>query len=174
MLPTIDQYARQLADELGLAQPLPHKAARAALYDPRFRRFLYRAQHAPNLLRDLIEHAPTIDARYAEASSPHSTAQLAKHLASSMFAWSKQGFRILDEAQRSARLTACKACPHLGAPPNRLDYRIGKIGIEDQSVCTLCGCFVERKTKLAHERCPAQAEDDPGLSRWGDLYQLIV
>lgn len=174
MFPTVAEYARQLADELGLAQPLPHKAARAALYDPRFRRFLFRARRAPNLLRDLIEHAPAIDARYADAPETHSTTQLARHLASSMLSWSRQGFRKLDDAQRSARLAACKACPHLGGPPDRLDYRIAKIGVEDRSVCTLCGCFVERKTRLPHERCPARADDDPALNRWGDRFQHIV
>lgn len=174
MLPTVAEYARTLADELGLAQPLPHKAARAALYDPRFRQFLYRAQRAPNLLNDLIEHAPSINARYTDAPEPHSTTHLARHLASSMLAWSKQGFRTMDETQRLSRLAACRTCPHLGAPPDRLDYRIAKIGIDDQSVCTLCGCFVERKTKLPHERCPAQSDADPGLNRWGDTYQKIV
>ncbi|CAI1135421.1 hypothetical protein [Serratia grimesii] len=176
MLPTVAEYARQLADELGLANPLPHRAARAALYDPRFRRFLYRAQNAPNLLRDLIEHAPPIDARYGnqpDEPEAHSTTQLAQHLTSSILAWSKQGFKTLDETQRLSRLAACQACPHLGAPPDRLDYRIARIGVEDQSVCTLCGCFVERKTKLPHERCPAQSDTNPALNRWGDAYQRI-
>lgn len=58
-----------------------------------------------------------------------------------------------DAATAQSRLAACRDCEHATRNPDRLD-RPTK-GITTLSTCTLCGCFLKGKVRVASETCPA-------------------
>ena len=64
--------------------------------------------------------------------------------------------RFVGEAERKARLAACMSCAHRQAPPDGGLQRL----LRTRQVCGLCGCDVEKKTRLSGETCPATP------SRW--------
>jgi len=56
--------------------------------------------------------------------------------------WAKTGFKKSNFAER--RLAICRDCPSL----------------TKNDICTLCGCYMKNKTKLAGAKCP--------IGIWGD------
>lgn len=58
-----------------------------------------------------------------------------ENLINSLWAWAKGGFRTSDLSQY--RLSICNSCPH---------YKDRR--------CTICGCFMEAKTRLPKASCP--------------------
>jgi hypothetical protein len=174
MFGPVNQYASELAALLGRPGPLPLPAARAAMQDPRYRHFLIRAKHAPRLLEDLLRNAPEGEAGPEDHAAAPSTARLAAHAAASLLAWSTQGFPAVEAARYAQRIAACDVCPLVGHAPDRLAYRIASIGRDDTRICTACGCHIERKARLPHERCPAPSPADATKSRWNDPFQVIA
>jgi len=56
-----------------------------------------------------------------------------------MWAWTRNGFKLEEEQVALRRFEICKGCPELKKPDNQ---------------CKLCGCMMEKKTKLAGASCP--------------------
>jgi hypothetical protein len=177
MFSRVAEYASELATLLGRPDPVPLPAARAAMRDPRYRRFLIRAKDAPRLLDDLLCNPPEIETKGAgqeDAPPVPSTAKLAAHAAASLLAWSMQGFREVQADRYAQRIAACSTCPLVGQAPDRLDYRLASLGRDDTRICTACGCNIERKARLPHERCPAPSPIDGSKSRWNEPFQIIA
>lgn len=56
-----------------------------------------------------------------------------------MLSWAKNGFKLEEEQTALARFKICQSCPELKKPQNQ---------------CTICGCMMEKKTKLSGASCP--------------------
>jgi len=53
--------------------------------------------------------------------------------------WAKNGFKFEDEKESLRKLEICLACPELKQP---------------QRQCSVCGCMMEKKTKMKGASCP--------------------
>lgn len=53
----------------------------------------------------------------------------------------KNTVQYVPDRVKQARLYECLKCPH-------------KKGLSNVAVCTLCGCFVQSKTKYSMSECP--------------------
>jgi len=58
---------------------------------------------------------------------------------STMIAWAKNGFKLVEEQTSAARFEICKACPELQKETNQ---------------CKVCGCFMVKKVKVSGASCP--------------------
>ncbi|MER5886159.1 hypothetical protein ABT160_20245 [Streptomyces sp. NPDC001941] len=67
--------------------------------------------------------------------------------------WARSGFARATDAVRDERLSVCRGCPHLTAADPGAAHRFTGAG-RGAGVCGLCGCDVDRKSRLATEECP--------------------
>ena len=58
---------------------------------------------------------------------------------STMFSWAKNGFKLEEEQVFTQRMEICRGCPEFKVPEGQ---------------CGVCGCFMEKKTKLSGASCP--------------------
>jgi hypothetical protein len=158
---SLDDACRELGELLGLRQPVSHAVLAAATERPTYAHNLLAARGFPDLLRPLLEHPP-------ETPRQPSAVSLAAKAAGALVRWGATGFTIVDAQTLERRRAACESCPHLmHAQRHPTLYRVMSDGAHPQ-VCGMCGCPVARKVRLSSERCPAQDERNPGLTRWGE------
>jgi hypothetical protein len=160
VLDSQESMCRELGSLLGLDDPVPSKVLVRAQVDDRFAMHLAMSRGRPELLRlhlndpknDEFGLPPTA---YREAPIPRFTdRELLGKVASSLARWGSAGFKRLDPAVVESRLRACRACPNLSAPPDRLLYKVALVTTSDPRVCNACGCVASNKAKVATESCP--------------------
>jgi hypothetical protein len=104
----------------------------------------------PDMLRLLLEGVET---REGLSSGPIDKAIRATRAISS---WAKSGFSMVSEDEYKKRVQACGVCPH--------SRKGGLLGLGQHTVCSLCGCPIHRKARMASEQCP---DSDIGANgRW--------
>lgn len=162
---TVDDGRRRLGELLGLPDPVSADVFVSAIEDPVYLDNLYISRGAPEFLGHLLAAPPR---RHAVTDSPLA---LVKRASKALARWSNTGFTQVTTATYERRLDACRNCPHLVEPPPTMLHRIGGSGIELKKICGLCGCFVDRKAKLASELCPSRSPELAGMSRWNDPYE---
>jgi hypothetical protein len=154
----------EMARILGLGEPVPGSALRAALTDRTYANNLLAARRDPAMLRLLLANPP----HRSGAEIP--LRQLVSGAAAAFTRWAKTGFTVVDEATRARRAQACGRCPELTGPGSgtarRLLHTVSAAGLDDKTICGLCGCPIARKLRLASESCPAPHPDNPALTRW--------
>jgi hypothetical protein len=158
--PSLPDLCHAYGQALGLDEPIPEPALRAIVADPTYARRLFACRNAPQMLALVLNYPP-------EAPPSPSIGTLAAHAAAALARWTRSGFATVDEAQVARRLAACRACPHLAGPGSALQI-LASTGTDEKRVCTLCGCGVERKARMATEKCPAPHPGNPALDRWGE------
>lgn len=80
--------------------------------------------------------------------------------------WAKTGFSIADQSTYEKRYSICMQCPRLADAPRKLLYKVITANSVDEKICTLCGCVVSKKARIASESCPDKHSEHPELSRW--------
>lgn len=172
--PTLDDLTAHFGSLLGIGEPVPEDALRAAVDDPVYARHLMGSRGAPEVVRLLLRNPPpaeSLAAAPASAAPAHdgrSAGALAVRAAAALGRWAAAGFRTVDEAALRRRLDACARCEHLSAPPEGRLYRIAALGADDPRVCGLCGCVAANKARLPGEACPAPHATLSGLTRWAE------
>jgi hypothetical protein len=161
----LEERCRDLADTLGLDDPVPVEVLEAAVHDETYAHNLLASRRSPSLLRHLLAHPPK--ARSDGAPPELRNGELAKRAAVALLRWGAVGFSVVDSATLERRRTACLRCPNVTGAPRA---RIYKLALADESsmICGLCGCSVRTKTKMPSESCPAEDPELPGTSRWGE------
>ena len=74
----------------------------------------------------------------------HTETTLPKRLSmffKTMWKWARSGFKLEDEQVAISRFQICLTCPYLK---------------KENHQCTLCGCMMEKKTKIMGASCPVQ------------------
>jgi hypothetical protein len=178
---SVDQQRADLAELLGLAEPVPADVLLSAVSDREYARNLLLCKDAPVMLNFLLASPPHRGAVATEAAAgqppvaeplavDHSTGQLLGAASKSFWAWTKSGFAVVDEATYQRRYGTCLECPDLVEPPRKRIYQIiGAADAADSSkVCQLCGCVASKKARLPHEGCPAEHAELAGMNRWGE------
>jgi len=134
-----DKELRHLRAELSSALKKVHSLGES--YSEMKQRYINEFQKRPlNKLRNKLENYLSILAVFLTPGKEETT--LPKRLSmffKTMWSWCKSGFKLEEEQVYSARFEICKACPELKKPQNQ---------------CGICGCFMEKKTKLSGASCP--------------------
>jgi len=97
-----------------------------------------------------------------------SALELAHDAVQAVAEWAGDDFGYVDAETYARRLAACEACPFYTPPPARALYRVARWTSPDARICSRCGCFMKLKARLPKQRCPSEAPDHPGLTRWGE------
>ena len=82
------------------------------------------------------DNNPTGDKEAADRA-PHSDIAMAASLTTSMTQWAASGFKTVEQGRHDARVAMCAQCKYHQAP-----------------LCTVCGCYTDKKAWLPHEDCP--------------------
>jgi hypothetical protein len=178
-----DELREHVGHALGLDRPVPGGVLRRAMVDSEFAHRLLVSRGSPGFLAALIDEPKNqayelpgfppdrldrTDGTVPGEATPRSNGELARRAAKALIGWGRAGFTQVDDQTYERRLDACRACPHLVQPPQKLVYRIGGRGAEDPRICDLCGCVVTRKARLPREQCPGADPADPARTRWGE------
>jgi hypothetical protein len=171
----VAEAQRRLSALLGREEPVSVDVLRAAVEDPLYAMHLMASRSSPQLLAILLQRPPRreedpLKQALPETAADQSKAALLSRFARSMFEWSKTGFELAPPEQHEARLAACRACPNLRAPTGSLFQRIAASAGLDGHTCTLCGCAVAAKSRIARETCPGADPNRPGFNRWGQEF----
>jgi hypothetical protein len=166
--PSLKEECVRLGAELRLDKPVPDAVYLGALHDHDYARNLFLCSGAPPLLDFLMRNPPGVPGQGAQAQDDqdYSSLELVAKASKSFWAWTKSGFKLVDEAVYERRLSACRACPKLITHPEKAAYALVK---ESDKICSSCGCVVTKKARMPHETCPVADPDRPGLNRWGEL-----
>jgi hypothetical protein len=132
----------------------------AAAHDPLYLHHLLVCRDTPGFLGHLLQNPPDI-ASIGVSRNGSSTGQILANFARSVISWGRSGFRTVSNEVYQRRLQACSSCPHLVGGYDR-GQALSTPGLD--GVCSLCGCPVKRKARLATEQCPDISET--GNSRW--------
>jgi len=166
-LTSIDEGCRQLADILGLQDPVSPDVLISAVKSEEYARNLLVCRGAPAFMKSLLENP--IHAFAPDQERARSSVDLLKSVSASIVQWGKVGFSVASEETVVARLSACLACPDLRRRDAKaMIYEM----IGTAAVCGLCGCDVEKKARMSSERCPGPALNDPTKNRWGQALQI--
>jgi hypothetical protein len=168
----VAEAQRRLSTLLGREEPVSVDVLRAAVEDPLYAMHLMASRSSPELLAVLLQRPPRreqdpLKQALPEAPADPSKAALLSRFARSMFEWTKTGYELATPEQHEARLAGCRACPNLRAPTGSLFQRIAASAGLDGHSCSLCGCAVAAKSRMARETCPGADPDRPGFNRWG-------
>lgn len=168
----IEEAQRRLGALLGRDEPVSADVLRAAVEDPLYAMHLMASRSSPELLAILLQRPPRreedpLKQALPEKSADPSKAALLSRFARSMLEWSKTGFELATPEEHDQRLAACGACPHVRAPTGSLFQRIAATTGLDGHTCSLCGCAVAAKSRIARENCPGADPSRPGFNRWG-------
>ncbi len=150
---------------------LPRSAAELALKDPSFRQHLLISKSNPTWVGQLIALAESKVQTAQKIVPGIPTKELGLNAVSAMAKWALSGFETVDEDTFRRRWSSCQECSYLVTPPEKLIYHLGRrvvTGGGDQRVCELCGCFAEKKARLATEHCPSESPKNKGQNRWGE------
>lgn len=96
-------------------------------------------------LRDFFAGAPRRAPRSPEAI---------RRAVAAFWRWAGSGFGVVDASTRARRLEACKRCEDYSDAPREILYSAAATAARETKICQRCGCFVEKKTRLASEACP--------------------
>ncbi|CAM2754769.1 MULTISPECIES: hypothetical protein [Pseudomonas] len=174
---SLDDGCLQTGHYLGLDGPVSRAVFTAIIDNPTYATALFTARIAPVFRDHLLAHPqqslqPENSSHTSARSSSIelSNSALLKKAAHSFVAWGRGGFKTTDNDLFEQRLSACEACPHHTATPDKLAYRVGAAltGESNRKICELCGCVTGKKARLRDEQCPGAHPDRPGYSRWGD------
>ncbi|AVO59196.1 hypothetical protein [Pseudomonas chlororaphis] len=181
---SLDDGCLQTGRYLGLDGPVSRAVFTAIIDNPTYATTLFTARTAPAFRDHLLAH-PQPAQRLENSGETHplasdessrsssielSNSALLAKAARSFVAWGRGGFKTTDNDLFERRLSACEACPHHTATPDKLAYRVGAAltGDSNRKICELCGCVTGKKARLRDEQCPGAHPDRPGYSRWGD------
>ena len=158
------QMCAELAQVLGLPEPVSTTVLQAALASDSYARSLLASRRTPQMLQMLLASPP----RRTRPKAEHSTAELLQRGSRSLLTWARTGFSTTDPVEREARSQSCLQCPHRRAPgASLLQATRSELG-----VCGLCGCPLSRKVSMLSESCPGESPDTPGINRWGQAITL--
>ncbi|MEL6972111.1 MAG: hypothetical protein AAFZ63_10120 [Bacteroidota bacterium] len=162
---SIKEGCRQLADILGLDNPVTSDVLISALQSEEYARNLLTCRGVPAFMNTLLENPPnTFSAGNGQSKS---NGALLKSVSEAIVKWGKTGFSVATSETVKKRLRACLTCPDLQrkeGKPKIYDF-IGTV-----AVCGRCGCDVEKKARMNSERCPGPSLDNPEMNRWGQPY----
>ncbi len=162
---TLDDKCRELADVLGLAEPVTHAVLHAALYDSTYAHNLLASRRSPAFLHDLLSNPPKV-AHLEQQVDEKASVELVKKATEALWKWAKTGFSTVEKAVLEKRYNTCMSCPHLKDQPNRILYKVVSANKEEEKVCSLCGCVVANKVRLPSEACPDRHPVLAGMNRW--------
>lgn len=171
----IEEAQRRLGALLGREAPVSADVLRAAVEDPLYAMHLMASRSSPELLAILLRRPPRreeypLKQALPETSADKSKAALLSRFARSMLEWSKAGFELAPPEEHEARLAACRSCPNLRAPTGSPFQRLAESAGLDGHTCSLCGCAVAAKSRIAREMCPGADPNRPGFNRWGQAF----
>ncbi|CAO3408062.1 hypothetical protein [Azospirillum largimobile] len=155
---------KQLAAALEWPTELPEEIVHRAANDRFFLHQLIGNRRSPEILATLI--GPP-DQPPRPWRTPPSSPEMMLRASAALLRWARAGFGTVDRETFERRQAACRACPNLTAPGDRIVHKLFPAG-KDGRVCDLCGCAVERKAQLPTEDCPAPDPLDQSRTRWGD------
>jgi hypothetical protein len=107
---------------------------------------------------------PPVKAK-AETVAPRRTSELLMEATRAFARWTQTGFKRVDEKTYARRLQAYQVCEYFAATPDRLIYHFAPGVTGERNICSLCGCAVAAKARMASESCPAPDPLHPDLSR---------
>ena len=165
----VPMMCAEFADMLGLDEPVPQEVLARARSDDHFARYLLRSRGHPTILAMLLnapENAAYREAQPSEPTPDASNLTLMKKAGKATLKWAASGFRRVDDATLERRLAACRSCPHLKEPPDRLIYQVALVSRSDPRVCSACGCVASRKAAFPAETCPVEDPTRPGWTMW--------
>ncbi len=165
---TLDEMEARLSSHLGTGRPIPTAAVRRALTDERYAGYLIACRESPDMLEMLLADPANAPFERQEALVEHSNPELIGKAAAALIRWGASGFSKVDAATFERRFDACRHCPNLVDPPDRLIYKISLGSDADRRVCSACGCVAARKARLPGESCPVADPEHPTLTRWGE------
>jgi hypothetical protein len=149
---SFDAQRAALGGYLGLDAPVSGAVLRRARVDERFASLLVLSRPYLDLLNRLLNAPATL--RYEAEAPPITTSRAVRKAAGSLLAWARSGFETVDDDTYAARIATCEACPHLGAAPELIVYKLKLDSETDMRTCKRCGCVARRKARLATESCP--------------------
>ena len=84
--------------------------------------------------------------------------------------WLASRLKEVDKDVYEQRVEICRSCPNLSMSPSTAIYHLGKriLNPTDNSICTVCGCFITVKAKREVENCPVKHANNNNLSKWGE------
>lgn len=162
VLNSLEEGCRELGSILGLDKPVELPVLVGALRDTEYANNLLICRNTPPFLKTLLDSPPEYNINDIKQEKVKS--ELLIKASSSLARWAKTGFSIAGDEIIAKRRAACVQCPNLRAAPDNIAYKV----INATAICSLCGCDVERKTRLSSESCPCEDGDNPGYSRWGE------
>ncbi len=115
--------------------------------------------------RENIADAPTDPPQ--PNNSPDST-QLIANSVDAFWKWAHTGFGIAPPALQAARLAACNTCDRYVDAPETGLHRLASPFSKTNKICSLCGCFMEKKVRQISAKCPIEEPSHKGWSRWGE------
>jgi hypothetical protein len=161
----LSAHCVEMAAILGLDEPVPEAALRAAIADESYAHNLLVSRGHQEFLGHLLANPPAVRPGGAESIGGM---QLVKSATQSLARWARTGFSTVDESTYQKRLSGCAECHHLQAPPEarRILYRLaGTVG-QGRAVCGECGCVVTVKARRVSDTCPVAHPEQQGLNRW--------
>jgi hypothetical protein len=143
-----------LATQIGLpAEALTDAALKRIAEDPVFLHRLNSCKSDPRMLRILLSEVREVTDTPQESGG--TALELVGRATMAFARWSASGFQEVDDELYEQRLATCYACEHLTIPGgNALLYRLMETNRGAAPTCGLCGCDVQRKARMATERCP--------------------
>jgi len=155
---------REFGDFLGVGEPVPPAALRAALADPAYARKLLSSRGSLDAVRHLLARPPAPP----NERHPISDTQLVLSATKALARWVMGGLKRVDDATYARRMAACRSCVHLRTRADEDSSLYALVGAAERETCGLCGCIAANKARLPTESCPALDPSHPGLSRWGE------
>lgn len=156
--------SKMLAAALEWPTELPEEIVHRAANDRFFLHQLIGNRQSPEVIAALI--GPAADSSRPWRTPP-SSPEMMLRASKALLRWARAGFGTVDRETFERRQAACRACPNLTAPGDRIVHKLFP-GRTDNRVCDLCGCAIERKAQLPTEDCPAPDPRNPSLTRWAD------
>jgi hypothetical protein len=159
-----ERIMNQIRSALGDTE-VPEAVLERAIHDPLYLHHLLLVKDSRSLLEKLIhEVVEAPSTTYSGIRQPN-IKEIANATQAILSAAAIPSLRTSD-TELKLRLDACYSCSNRVSAPNQGFYKISKIAMGSE-ICSLCGCHIETKARLARERCPAPDEIKPGLNRWG-------
>ncbi|TND04544.1 MAG: hypothetical protein FD123_3813 [Bacteroidetes bacterium] len=166
---TLDEKCRTMGEYLGLGGPVPVQIMIAAIENPSYAYRLLDSTNSPDEIRRLLDNPPPVRQR------SHTNMELVAKAGRALVRWGLSGFSSAGEDMLLRRETACLACPHLAAPKKVLQKLSASAKPVNETgkrtgnkICTICGCVVKNKMRLATDTCPDEVPETPGVNRWGE------
>jgi tetratricopeptide (TPR) repeat protein len=95
-----------------------------------------------------------------------SDVEILGQISGAIWNWAKSGFAVVDPETFQFRYNHCLQCPNVADAPQKLLYRVIAVNNSEEKMCTVCGCIVSKKARIASETCPDPHPTIHGMNRW--------